>query len=86
MGSDTWLIELREQQASAGSFFLALDIPKGTVKALFIPEWMLEHQRQARPGEGIVITNRAIVSAIMEGDMQGNITTHWIRKITLEQP
>ncbi|KAI8359320.1 hypothetical protein B0O80DRAFT_228893 [Mortierella sp. GBAus27b] len=72
LGSDTWLIELKEQQGTAASLVLALDIPKGTIKAMFIPEWMLQHQRQLRPGEGIVITNKSIVTAVMEGDMQGS--------------
>ncbi|KAF9115107.1 hypothetical protein BGX27_008910 [Mortierella sp. AM989] len=70
--SETWLIELKEQKGSSGSLFLALDIPRGEVKALFIPEWMLEHQRKARPGQGIVMKDRTVVSAIMEGDLHGS--------------
>ncbi|KAF9950397.1 hypothetical protein BGZ65_006641 [Modicella reniformis] len=59
LASETWLIELKEQQGTAGSLFLAMDIQKGIVKALFIPESMLERRRQAHPGEGIVITDRS---------------------------
>ncbi|KAF9197743.1 hypothetical protein BGZ49_001677 [Haplosporangium sp. Z 27] len=70
--SETWLIELKEQKGSSGSLFLALDIPRGEVKALFIPEWMLEYQRKAHPGQGIVLKDRTVVSAIMEGDLHGS--------------
>ncbi|KAF9997270.1 hypothetical protein BGZ79_009025 [Entomortierella chlamydospora] len=70
--SETWLIELKQQMGSSGSLFLALDIPRGEVKALFIPEWMLEHQRKAHPDQGIVLKDRTVVSAIMEGDLHGS--------------
>ncbi|KAF9437374.1 hypothetical protein BGZ76_000965 [Entomortierella beljakovae] len=70
--SDTWLIELKEQKGSSGSLFLALDILKGEVKALFIPEWMLEHQRKIAPGQGIVLKDKTVVSAIMGGDLHGS--------------
>ncbi|KAF9356564.1 Folylpolyglutamate synthetase [Mortierella sp. AD094] len=70
--SETWLIELKQQIGSSGSLFLALDIPRGEVKALFIPEWMLEYQRKAQPDQGIVLKDRTVVSAIMEGDLHGS--------------
>ncbi|KAG0249624.1 hypothetical protein BG011_009067 [Mortierella polycephala] len=70
--SETWLIELKEQHGTPGSFFLALDIPNGVVKALFIPEWMLEYRRRDHPGQGVVVVDRAIVSAIMAGDLHGS--------------
>ncbi|KAG0368699.1 hypothetical protein BC939DRAFT_473718 [Gamsiella multidivaricata] len=68
--SQTWLIEVKERPETSSSLFLALDVPKGIVKALSIPERLLEHKRL--PGEGIVMKERAVVSAIMEGDLQGS--------------
>ncbi|KAF9193335.1 hypothetical protein BGZ51_003609 [Haplosporangium sp. Z 767] len=70
--SETWLIEVKKQQGTPGSFFLALDIPNGIVKALFIPEWMLEYRRRDHPEQGIVVVDRVIVSAIMAGDLHGS--------------
>ncbi|KAF8922770.1 hypothetical protein BGZ58_003801 [Dissophora ornata] len=70
--SETWLVELKRQQEAACSLFLAMDIPKGIVKALFIPEWMLERQRRNDPSKGIVITDPTVVSFIMEGDLHGS--------------
>ncbi|KAG0308187.1 hypothetical protein BGZ98_008695 [Dissophora globulifera] len=69
---ETWLIELKRQREAAGSLFLALDISKGVVKALVIPEWMLEHRRRNNPQEGLVIKDHIVVSAIMDGDLHGS--------------
>ncbi|KAF9145588.1 hypothetical protein BG015_011842 [Linnemannia schmuckeri] len=70
--SDTWLVELKEQQEASGSLFLALDIPGAVIKALFIPETLLGYQRQQHPGKGLVLNDRSIVSAIIAGDLRGS--------------
>ncbi|KAH7056633.1 hypothetical protein BKA57DRAFT_209439 [Linnemannia elongata] len=70
--SDSWLVELKEQQEAAGSLFLALDIPGAIIKALFIPEILLEYQRQQHPVKGLVLNERSIVSAIIAGDLRGS--------------
>lgn len=69
--SETWLFELKEQQETPGSLFLALDIPSATIKALFIPEPLLEYQRKQHPGKGLVLNDRSVVSAIIAGDLRG---------------
>lgn len=71
--SETWLIELKEQKEASGSLFLALDIPGAVIKALFIPEALLGYQRQQHPGKALVLNDRSIVSAIIAGDLRGNI-------------
>lgn len=71
--SDTWLVELKQQQEASGSLFLALDIPGAIVKALFIPETLLEYQRRQHPVKGLVLNERSIVSAIIAGDLRGKI-------------
>ncbi|KAF8948501.1 hypothetical protein BGZ47_004465 [Haplosporangium gracile] len=70
--SDTWLVEVKEQQEASGSLFLALDIPGANIKALFIPETLLGYQRQQHPGKGLVLNDRSIVSAIIAGDLRGS--------------
>ncbi|KAG0281792.1 hypothetical protein BGZ95_010445 [Linnemannia exigua] len=72
LASETWLIELKEQQGAPGSLFLALDIPGATIKALFIPESLLEYQRKQHPGKGLFLNDRSIVSAIIAGDLRGS--------------
>ncbi|KAG0374387.1 hypothetical protein BGX24_010471 [Mortierella sp. AD032] len=72
LASETWLIELKEQQGVPGSLFLALDIPGATIKALFIPESLLEYQRKQHPGKGLFLNDRSIVSAIIAGDLRGS--------------
>ncbi|KAG0232659.1 hypothetical protein BGW42_007999 [Actinomortierella wolfii] len=44
--SETWLIEIKVQEGKDGSLYLGLDIPRSVVKAVFIPEWMMAHQRK----------------------------------------
>ncbi|KAF9581816.1 hypothetical protein BGW38_001040, partial [Lunasporangiospora selenospora] len=68
LGSDTWLIELKKHRGGSGSLFLALDLPSGIVKAMSIPEQLLENSRKGQVGEGIVITDHSIVSSIMAGN------------------
>ena len=68
---ETWLIEIKEQQEIPGSLFLALDIPNGVIKALFIPKVLLESQRQQHPEKGLVLNDRSVVSAIITGDLKG---------------
>ncbi|GJJ69894.1 hypothetical protein EMPS_02243 [Entomortierella parvispora] len=72
--SETWLIEVKRQQQQDldVSLFLALDIPKGIAKALFLPQSILERQRQDNPGSGLVLTDRTIVSSILMGDLEGS--------------
>ncbi|KAF9128122.1 hypothetical protein BGW39_005339, partial [Mortierella sp. 14UC] len=70
--SETWLFELKEQQETPGSIFLALDIPSATIKALFIPESLLEYQRKQHPEKGLVLNDRSVVSAIIAGDLRGS--------------
>ncbi|KAG0213807.1 hypothetical protein BGX28_003481 [Mortierella sp. GBA30] len=62
-----WLIEIKAYDGK--SMFLALDTQKGVAMALRIPEWMLENQRSLHPDEGLKVTDRAIVSAIMAGNI-----------------
>ncbi|KAF9985539.1 hypothetical protein BGZ75_002795 [Mortierella antarctica] len=66
--SELWLVEIKAHEGK--SLFLALDVPNGKAMALHIPEWMLEGQRGAKSEEGIRMTDRAIVSAIMAGNIE----------------
>ncbi|KAF9913304.1 hypothetical protein EC991_000066 [Linnemannia zychae] len=70
--SETWLIELKKQQETPGSLFLALDIPSTTIKALFIPESLLEYQRKQHPEKGLVLNDNSVVHAIIAGDLRGS--------------
>lgn len=47
------------------SLCIAMDIPNGIVKAMFVPR--LLDQRKA-PDNGVVITDRSIVLAVMAGE------------------
>ncbi|KAF9100873.1 hypothetical protein BGX29_006200 [Mortierella sp. GBA35] len=69
---ETWLIELKEQQETPGSLFLALDVPNAIIKALFIPETLLEYQRQQHPEKGLILNDRSTVTAIIAGDLRGS--------------
>ncbi|KAG9320911.1 hypothetical protein KVV02_004562 [Mortierella alpina] len=66
--SELWLVEIKAHEGK--SLFLALDVTNGKAMALHIPEWMLEGQRGAKSEEGIRMTDRAIVSAIMAGNIE----------------
>ncbi|KAF9950878.1 hypothetical protein BGZ72_007544 [Mortierella alpina] len=70
--SELWLAELKAHEGK--SLFLALDVPHGKAMALHIPEWMLEGQRGANSEEGIRITDRVMVSAIMVGNIEVSST------------
>ncbi|KAF9558540.1 hypothetical protein EC968_007075 [Mortierella alpina] len=68
--SELWLVEIKSSEGK--SLFLALDVPNGKAMALHIPEWMLEGQRSAQSEEGIRVTDRVIVSAVMAGNIEGS--------------
>ena len=86
MRSETWLIEVKRQQQQEAdvSLFLAMDIPKGIAKALFLPESVLERERQTNPTpQGIVLTDRKVVSALLLGDLEGKQGLHFFCKLQL---
>ncbi|KAF9963061.1 hypothetical protein BGZ70_007700 [Mortierella alpina] len=68
--SELWLAEIKAHEGK--SLFLALDVPNGKAMALHIPECMLEGQRGTSSEEGIRITDRVIVSAIIAGNLEGS--------------
>lgn len=66
--SETWLMELNDK--SDHSLCIAMDIPNGVVKAIFVPR--LLDQRKA-PDNGVVITDRSIVLAVMAGEKNSGL-------------
>ncbi|KAF9921633.1 hypothetical protein FBU30_008303 [Linnemannia zychae] len=79
--SDMWLIEVKEQQETPGSLFLAFDVPNAVAKALFIPEMILKYQRKQHPGKSLVLNDRSIVSAIIAGDICERDTNQYVTTV-----
>ncbi|KAG0030458.1 hypothetical protein BGZ82_007428 [Podila clonocystis] len=61
--SETWLMELNDK-GDQGSLCIAMDIPNGIIKAMFVPRM---DQRKTLD-TGVVITDRSIVLAVMAGE------------------